>query len=236
MKIALIGYGKMGKTIEQLAKGGGHEIVTIIDPKISGSSIEALRHSEAEVCIDFTQPDAVIPTLAKVAPLGINFVIGTTGWYDRYNEVEKIVGKSNMALFHASNFSIGVHLFLNIVKTASSMILDTGLYDVAGIEEHHEKKLDAPSGTAKNIIKAIADNSNLAEEEIPFTSVRCGHIPGTHTVLFDSKDDTISFTHTARSREGFALGALTAAQWIKDKKGIYTMDDMLQTRGTLCNV
>lgn len=226
MKLALIGYGNMGKMIEKMALSRGHEIVSIIDPSEFGNSISNETVNAAEVCLEFTNPKNVLGNLSRLVSLRKNVVVGTTGWDEHLPKVKSMVDQAPIGLFYSSNFSLGMNLFIKILQDAAKKIIPTGYYDVAGIEEHHKNKLDAPSGTAKTIANALSE-ALQGTIEIPFTSVRCGSIPGTHTILFDSACDTLTFTHTARSKEGFAVGALAAAEWLKGKTGIYTMDDLL---------
>ncbi len=225
LKIALIGYGKMGKMIEQTAPGRQHQIVSIIDPGVHNKEITKESISEADVCIEFTHPDSVLDNIERVLSLGKSIVVGTTGWTSQMATVERWVKKSNSGLFYASNFSIGVNLFFRLIEKAASLYLNREMYDVSGLEIHHSQKADAPSGTAIELQQIL---SNQGEKEIPpFTSIRCGATPGTHTILFDSCADTITLTHRARNREGFALGALMAAEWLQNRKGIFNMKDFL---------
>ena len=228
MKIAIVGYGKMGKEIEKIAIARGID-VTRIDPSDKNADFTEINEKsmkEVDVCIDFTRPDAVIGNLRKISKFGKNVAIGTTGWGDKLEEAEKIVRQNNIGLIHASNFSIGVNVFFRIVENAAKIMNKFNDYDVYGYELHHSKKLDSPSGTAKAIEKILAQNIRR-KKEINFTSVRSGNIPGTHAVGFDSTADTIELKHVARNREGFAAGALMAAEWIRNKKGFYSIDDMM---------
>lgn len=243
VKIALIGYGNMGCILKQLAEAKGNEIVSIIDPKAAGATareITANSLNNADVCIDFSQPDCAIENIRKLSELKKNIVVGTTGWYDRTEEAKKIILKSGNGLVFASNFSLGVNLFYKIIERSSELFNNFSEYDVYGIEFHHNRKKDSPSGTAKTIAKKIVDNCKrktrmvfdkldrqIFADELHFASVRGGSVPGTHSVFFDSNSDTIELTHIARSREGFALGALKAAEWINGKKGFYSIDDMM---------
>jgi 4-hydroxy-tetrahydrodipicolinate reductase len=206
MKLALLGYGKMGKLIENLALEKGHTIVP-------------LQH--ADVALDFSHPDAVIKHIKEAAKLQKPLVMGTTGWYDHLDEAKSIVKKNNIGFIYSPNFSLGIQLFLQIVEAAAKIISPFKEYDASGVEYHHRQKVDNPSGTAK----AIAEKF---DHDLHFASVRCGSIPGTHTLIFDSPADTITFTHQARNREGFALGAIAAAEWILNKKGFYTFQEMNQ--------
>ena len=243
MNIAIIGYGKMGHEIERIAKSKGINVVSIIDPADNNANyreIDEKSMHNADVCIDFTNPNAVIGNIQKISKFKKNIVIGTTGWYDKLNEAKDIVKKGNVGLIYASNFSIGVNVFFNIIENAAKIINKIEEYDIYGYELHHNKKIDSPSGTARTIgeilIKNIKRKNKLLFEkidrkiepnELHIASVRAGSIPGTHVVGFDSSADTIELKHVARNREGFALGAIMAAQWIQNKKGFYDIDDLL---------
>ncbi len=224
MKIALIGYGKMGKMIEALALEQNHEVVSIIDPSNTNEEICTQNLNSADVCIEFTHPDAVLDNIRKTLSIGKKIVVGTTGWESNLGNVHQWVNETDGALFHASNFSIGMHYFMKTLETAANLFLNKGPYDAAGLETHHRQKVDAPSGTAKDIQSVI---NNVTGQTIPFSSVRCGSVPGTHTIYLDSPADTITLTHQAHNRTGFANGAIAAAEWIQDKQGIYTMKDLL---------
>lgn len=235
MKIALIGRGNMGSLLKSLAKNRKHDV--IIQERIATDSMRG-----ADVCIDFSHPSAVVDNVKLLAQMGVNVIMGTTGWLEQLDNVKTIVQKSNIGFLYSPNFSIGVNVFLKIVAEAASLI--DGLdYDVGMMELHHNKKADSPSGTAKaisdqllaNIKKKQSTESNaiqgqISEQALHVASLRCGSIPGTHTVIFDSAVDTISLTHQARNREGFAHGALVAAEWIHGKKGFFTMEEMLNDK------
>lgn len=203
LKLGLIGYGKMGKMVEKSALLRSHAI----------AAPEA-----ADILIDFTHPDVVLENLEKYASMGKSIVVGTTGWYDKLPEVEKLVAKYQIGLLWAPNFSLGVNLFLQVVKEAAARYLSHPEYKVAGVEWHHDQKKDAPSGTALALQKAI-------EKPCEFASVRLGTINGIHEVMFDSEADLITLRHEAKNRQGFALGAVKAAEWLYGKKGIYTLED-----------
>lgn len=220
MKIALIGYGKMGRMVEKSAQERGHEIVARINSGVW--DMQAVQ--QADVCIEFTHPEAALENIKKLAHLKKEIIIGTTGWYDQLATVEALVKEAKIGALYSPNFSIGVNLLLNIVEHASKLLDGFNEYDVAGIEAHHQQKKDSPSGTALQIAKKVEDNMQRIDR-MPFSSVRCGSIPGEHTVFFDSPCDTISITHTARNREGFAKGAVQAAEWLKGKQGLYTFDE-----------
>lgn len=214
MKIALFGYGKMGRMIEEAAARHHLDVVCIIDP-IAGGRGEL---ADADVGIDFTQPDAVIKNVKLCAEAKKPMVVGTTGWYDKLDEVRSIVETSDIGLIYGSNFSIGVNLMFKLVQRAGELFKSFESYDPFLEEAHHKFKLDAPSGTA-HTLKQIVERE--LGREVPTASTRAGYIPGTHTVGFDSEVDTLTITHTARSRAGFAEGAIVAAQWIVERKGFH---------------
>jgi len=229
MKIAIIGYGKMGKEIEKSARAKGIAVISIIDPNDKDANFREINEKsmkDVDVCIDFTRPEAVLGNLRKISKFRKNVVIGTTGWNDKLYEAKKIVKQNNIGLIYASNFSIGVNVFFRIIESAARMMNRVKDYDVFGYELHHSEKLDSPSGTAKTIEKILVDNIKRINK-VNFTSVRAGSIPGTHVVGFDSGADTIELKHIARNREGFALGAIMAAEWIQKKKGFFGINDMM---------
>jgi 4-hydroxy-tetrahydrodipicolinate reductase len=243
MNITIIGYGRMGNEVERAARLRGIKVASIIDPSGNGTHRQIDENSmrNADVCIDFTAPNAVLGNIEKISRFRKNIVVGTTGWNDKIGKVRKIVNKRGIGLIHASNFSIGVNLFFRMVENAARLINETDAYDIYGCELHHNKKTDSPSGTAKTIgdilIKNIKRKNRLVFDrldgkirpnELHFASVRAGSIPGTHIVGFDSSADTIELKHEARNREGFALGAIMAAKWISGKKGLHTIDDMMK--------
>ncbi len=244
MDIALVGYGRMGKVAERLAKDRGHNIAAIIDPIAEGATAKEISKGAlgmADVCIDFTAPEAVIGNIKKYCPLGKNAVIATTGWRDKVGEVKRLVEKAGIGLIYASNFSLGVNAFYRVLEAAAKTMDSMPEYDVFCIEMHHKGKKDSPSGTAKGIEKILLENirrkkkaveerlgRKIEEDEMHFASVRGGSVPGTHAVFFDSSADTIELRHTARSREGFALGAVKAAEFVKGKKGFFSIDDLME--------
>lgn len=243
VKIALIGYGKMGKIIESMAKEKGHEICVIIDPNCEGCGKEINESTlkDAEVCIDYTHPSVIIDNIKKVAAAGKNVVVGTTGWYDKMDDVKKIVEDSGIGLIWSGNFSIGVNAFFKIIENAAEIFNNLDNYDVMANELHHKNKADSPSGTASMIgdilVKGIDRKDKVVVEmldrkiednEIHVASVRGGSIPGTHSVLFDSLQDTIELKHTARGREGFAFGSVLAAEFLNGKKGFFGIDDLMK--------
>jgi len=216
MKIALIGYGKMGKIVEQCALQKGHEIVARIDTCIDSGQQPFSQIEQADVCIDFTRGKAVLETLKAVAPFRKPVVIGTTGW-----DVEGAQSyASEMGILYAPNFSLGIALFERLLKKANELF--SPYYDASGVEIHHSSKKDLPSGTAVTLSKQIPG--------LEFQSVRSGSHIGTHQVIFDAPEDTIELTHRARSREGFARGAIDGASWLIGKVGFYTLEDYLKEK------
>ncbi len=220
MKIALIGYGKMGQMIEQAAARNNIEVASIIDP-VAGSRG---RLEEANVAIDFSEPGAVLENLRLVAASRVPIVVGTTGWYDRMDEARRVVEESGIGFVYGSNFSVGVNLMFKVVEHASQLFARFGLHDPFIEEAHHKFKKDAPSGTAV-FLKRIVESGQ--GREVPTVSTRAGYIPGTHRVGFDSEADTLTITHTARSRAGFADGALVAARWIVGRAGFYEFSEII---------
>ena len=232
MKIALLGYGRMGKAIASIAKERGHEVVAIVDPDTQEGTL-----SQAEVAINFSVPDAAVNNIKSALKIGVPVVCGTTGWLDQIAEVEAYCQKQNSAFLYASNFSIGVNLFFSLNKKLAQLMHPHSDY-IAKIEEiHHIHKLDAPSGTAITLAEGVLDNSNYqkwvleenkeSNHELPIHSIREGEVPGTHSIHFQGANDLITIRHEALNRNGFALGAVVAAEWIVGKKGIFRMKDVL---------
>jgi len=251
MNIALIGYGKMGKMIEQIALSKGHKISLVVDPFTNAlppgiqttKTVADADFSLTDAAIEFTQPDTAAANITALARKKIPAVVGTTGWLNRLDEIKKTIEAENTSMLWASNFSIGVNLFYRVAWHASELLNKFSEYDAGGFESHHNKKIDSPSGTAKTLAEGVllrldrkkkivweTMNRKPEEDELHFPSLRLGNIPGTHSLFFDSTADTIEITHTARSREGFAFGAVHAAQWLTAKKrsGVFTIDDMLK--------
>ncbi len=230
MKIALLGYGKMGKTIERIAIERGHEIVLRIS-----KDIEAHDLNLADVAIDFSIPKAALNNIITCCKNKLPVISGTTGWLEDYQKAVNVCEEEESAFLYASNFSIGVNLFFDLNEKLARLMEPFGEYKVAIEEIHHTQKLDSPSGTAITLAEQIVANSSLtgwkpeqaANNEIPVYSKRVDAVPGTHTVYYTSKADTLEIKHTAHSREGFALGAVIAAEWLQDKKGVFTMKDVL---------
>ncbi|WP_299291505.1 4-hydroxy-tetrahydrodipicolinate reductase [uncultured Mucilaginibacter sp.] len=245
MKIALLGYGKMGKMIEQVALERKHEIVLKIDHhNLQELTVENLQ--KAEVAIEFSTPHTVLNNVALCFEANIPVVVGATGWYENLQEVKSECLQRNASLVYASNFSVGVNIFFHINKMLAKVMSRFPDYEVQVEEIHHTQKLDAPSGTAITIAEGIIENmpvkeawanvvSGQVDDASPVTitpnqllieSHRIENVPGTHTVVYDSEVDTIEFKHTAHNRSGFALGAVLAAEWIKDRKGFFTAADL----------
>lgn len=228
MKIALLGYGKMGRLIEQSAIAHGHEITGRFSLQHGIASHRPNALASADIAIDFSHASAVLPHLDLCLSMGKPLLIGTTGWEDQLPEAQQIIGESPaIGCLYAPNFSLGFCLFQKIIAYAASLLQSFPSYDVCGIESHHKEKKDSPSGSAKALIRTVLNNMPRLTT-LPFSSVRCGHIPGNHSLLFDSPADTITLTHEARSREGFVQGVFTAVDWLVDKKGLFTLDDMIQ--------
>ncbi|MCF6307866.1 MAG: 4-hydroxy-tetrahydrodipicolinate reductase [Flavobacteriaceae bacterium] len=231
MKIALLGYGKMGKTIEKLALQKGHTIVFKTNTKTLINEI-----SKADIAIDFSTPDSAVSNITLCLENNIPVISGTTGWLLGYDKMIKLCEKRNGSFIYASNFSVGVNLFFNINEYVSKLMKPWEEYLVSMEEIHHTQKLDAPSGTAITLAEGIINNSekkgwkldNPSEEEIKITAKRIDDVKGTHIINYDSKIDIISIKHEAHTRDGFALGAILAAEWLVDKKGVFTMKDVLE--------
>ncbi len=236
MKITISGYGKMGREIEKAAKERNHEIIAIID---SGEDWikQQTKVSESDIVIDFSQPDVVISNILRCFELNLPIVTGTTGWDNKKGEIRKLTTEKGTAIFSASNFSIGVNIFFEVNKKLAELMGKQENYDVGMKEIHHIHKLDKPSGTAIQLANQIISHSpkfqdwDLKEENnkntIPIQSLRAGEVPGTHVIKYTSEVDRITIMHEAKSRKGFALGAVMAAEWLKNKNGFFEMKDML---------
>ena len=246
MNIALLGHGNMGKEIERLvAVGGKHRIVSIALPK-RGAAFAAEDIREADVVIDFTSPEIILENIKKVAAAGKNMVVGTTGWYEHLDDVAKVIKKSGTGLIYGQNFSVGANIFFQVVAHATKLASAFGDYDVYGFEIHHAGKKDSPSGTALRTAQEILKNSSTKKilqtgkldrqrnpDELHFASVRGGRNPGFHEVVFDSAADSITLSHSAHNRTGFAEGAILAAEFIRGKKGLYTFDNVMKVGNTV---
>ncbi len=226
MKIALIGYGAMGRLIHSLAENKGHEVVVAFDEPDKDLSVGEMveQLAAAEVAIDFSNAAAVRRNVAACVTAGVALVEGTTGWSEHKAEIEKIVLDGNGAFLFGANFSIGVNLFYRIAAYSAELFAKFPEYETFLEEQHHSRKLDAPSGTALKIKEIVAEH---IKKDLTIAATRAGNIPGTHRVGFDGPADQILLEHTARSREGFAFGAITAAEWIYGKKGFYEFVDVI---------
>lgn len=236
MNIALIGYGKMGHEIENIALQRGHRIVAIID-LTTNDTFDSSAFRNANVAIEFTRPDAVVSNLHHCFEAGIPVVCGTTGWTEQLSVVRQEMEITNGTLFWSSNFSLGVNLFFALNRYLAKLMNPFGDYNVRMIEVHHTQKLDAPSGTsitlAEDILEELDRKTTWVKEseqqvnQLAIASVREGNVPGIHEVIYESEMDTISIKHDAKSRRGFALGAVLAAEFAHNKKGFLGMNDML---------
>ncbi|MDQ6472188.1 4-hydroxy-tetrahydrodipicolinate reductase [Flavobacterium sp. LHD-80] len=233
MKIALLGYGKMGKVIERIALERCHEIVL---KKDEFNTYEGL--STADVAIDFSVPTAAVDNISNCFHANVPVVSGTTGWLEHYDEMIALCNEKKGGFISSSNFSLGVNIFFELNEYLAKIMAQFDSYKVSMEEIHHIHKLDAPSGTAISLAKGVIENSNYSEwtldeaknNEIHIEAKRIGEVPGTHTVNYDSAIDSIEIKHTAHNREGFALGAVIAAEWLAGKTGIYTMKDVLNLK------
>ncbi|WCC47696.1 4-hydroxy-tetrahydrodipicolinate reductase [Tenacibaculum finnmarkense] len=230
MKIALLGYGRMGKEIEKIALQRGHEIII----KASGTATYDI--TKADVAIDFSIPDAAFNNISHCINNQIPVISGTTGWLEKYDSIVELCNQKQGAFIYASNFSLGVNVFFELNKQLAKMMQTLDQYTISIEEIHHTKKLDAPSGTAITLAEGIIENSakkaweldaKTSEENIPITAIRTPDVPGTHTTTYDSIVDSIAIKHTAHNRQGFALGAVIAAEWLAEKTGVFTMRDVL---------
>ncbi len=241
MKIALVGYGNMGQEIENLVKNyPDYSIVSISYKKIT-DKLDTSGIKKSDVVIDFTSPEIVVDNIKKILAMKKKLVIGTTGWYEKLNDVKSLVKKNNGGLIYAKNFSVGANIFFKIISESSKLFNKYEGYDVYGLEVHHKGKKDSPSGTAKKISDLIISSykykknaqfekldRQVAKEEIHFASVRGGNNPGYHEVTFDSLADEIKLSHQAHNRRGFAQGALLAAKFIIKNKGLWSFEDLFE--------
>ena len=232
MKIALLGYGKMGIAIEEIALKRGHSVVF----KTNEASIEK-DVSKADVAIDFSTPETVVDNIKKCFAVNVPVVVGTTGWYERFSEVCRLCELGGHSLFHATNFSIGVNIFFEVNKTLAKLMNTQPDYEIEMTEIHHTQKLDSPSGTAITLADGIIENvdrksswseNKPGEESILIHAKRERDVPGMHIVNYESEIDNIEIKHEAKGRVGFATGALLAAEYLLDKQGLYTMKDLLK--------
>jgi 4-hydroxy-tetrahydrodipicolinate reductase len=244
MKIALLGYGKMGKIIEKIALDRKHEIVLKIDQdNLEELTTENLQN--ADVAIEFSTPNTALANITLCLNAGVPVVVGTTGWHDSLSDIKQRCEQESLSFIYGTNFSVGVNIFFHVNKMLATIMNGYAYYDVQVEEIHHTQKLDSPSGTAITIAEGIIKNitakkdwvnvltaegleatDNIKAEELLIESYRIDSVPGTHTVIYDSEIDAIEFKHTAHNRNGFALGAVMAAEWIQNKKGFYSVEDM----------
>lgn len=244
MKIALLGYGKMGKIIEKIATDRKHEIVLKIDHD-NQHDLTAENLQKADVAIEFSTPATVLGNIEHCFNAGVPIVVGTTGWYDQMPQIKQRCQEGNNTFIYATNFSVGVNIFFHINRVLAKLMNKHPYYEVQVEEIHHIQKLDAPSGTAITIAEGIIENldakkqwvniltdtnnpadDNAKVDDVLIESYRIDSVPGTHTVIYDSEVDTIELKHTAHNRNGFALGAVLAAEWVADKKGFFSVKDM----------
>ena len=227
MNIALVGYGKMGRMIEGIAEQRGHTVVARfdIDNNVDGAGLTPESLAGTDAAIEFTMPETAIVNIRRLVALNVPTVVGTTGWLAHLDEVKQLVTQHHAALVYGSNYSIGMNLFFKLVRDASTQFARYAEYDPFLFEAHHKFKKDAPSGTALSIAKEV--RASYGERTPEFSVVRAGHIPGTHEVGFDSEADTVTLTHVARSRAGFATGAVLAAELLQNKRGFYEFPELL---------
>lgn len=227
MKIALLGYGKMGKLVESLALLRNDEVVLRLDEQTNGGfeGITEENFRTVDVAIDFSSPDAVPESARRVAALGVNLVIGTTGWTSKLGEVKALADRYDVGILWSPNFSVGVNVFFKVVAEAARLLRNQPGYEAWAYEIHHSAKKDAPSGTLLKLVDEMKGAGYRGS--IDTSSNRAGMHPGTHEIGFDSASDTITLKHCARNREGFAAGALLAAHWLDGKKGFYDFSDAI---------
>ena len=243
MRIAIVGLGRMGSVAAATANAAGHEVTLRVDPNAEGADAPSFLPEHAERCdqvIEFSTADAVVDNARSYAAAGVPAVVGTTGWNDRLSEVEAIVSAGGSGYLYAANCSIGMHVFMRVVARAASLFDALPAYDAAVYEHHHRRKADSPSGTALAVADAVLGASSrkqrvaterldrpIDEDELHVASIRGGEEPGTHTVLFDSREDTVELVHRARGREALAVGALRLAEWLQGRTGFFTIEHFL---------
>jgi 4-hydroxy-tetrahydrodipicolinate reductase len=238
MKIALIGYGKMGKEIEKIAIARQHSIVLKLDES-NASEFTSANLKKADVAIEFTTPETAVNNILKCFDASVPVVCGTTGWLARYDEVKKICLEKKQTFFYGSNYSIGVNLFFKLNEQLAKLTAPYNMYSPSMEESHHIHKKDAPSGTAITLAEGLIKNhggvkkwalkEKAAKGELPIKAIREGEVPGTHIIRYTSACDEIEITHKAFNRQGFAEGAVVAAEWVIGKHGVFTMNDLLST-------
>lgn len=227
MRIAMVGNGRMGKAVADLGSQRGHSIHTVVDSSdnAGGRALTRERLAGADVVIEFTRPEAVVPNLERLIELGIPTVTGTTGWSHALPRITGLVEARGGALLHAANFSIGVHLFLRAARELSRNFSGRPEFAASIREEHHAAKIDSPSGTALLLQQRLGDSDR--SRSFPITSVRTGTVPGTHELVYEGPHETVTLSHVARDREAFAAGALAAAEWLPGKTGVFTFEHLL---------
>jgi 4-hydroxy-tetrahydrodipicolinate reductase len=227
MNIAIVGYGKMGRMIDRLATDRGIAVTTKLDEfnNANFEGINAANFASVDVAIDFSVPSTVVGNIERVAAYGVNLVVGTTGWQEHIPHVKSVVERHQIGLVWSPNYSVGVNAFFRIVNAAAKLLANEAEYEAWAWEIHHSAKKDAPSGTLIKLVDEMREAGY--QHHVDVASNRAGAIPGTHEIGFDSAADTITLRHTARSREGFALGAIKAAEWVVGKKGFYEFGDIL---------
>lgn len=227
MRIVIIGDGKMGRAVAGLAEARGHVIHALVGggENAGGRALTAERLTGADVAVEFTRPDAAVANLERLVDAGVPVVTGTTGWLDQLPRVTAHVERCGGALLHAANFSLGVHLFLRAARDLAARFAGHPEFDAFILEEHHAAKLDAPSGTARELRQRV--RASDPARDFPITSIRAGTTPGTHLVAYDGQYERVTLAHVARSRDGFAAGALAAAEWLPGRRGVFTVEDML---------
>lgn len=227
-RIAIVGMGKMGRAIAELAPARGWEVVARLDQAEMRGQISRATLGDADVAVEFSVPAAAPANVRAIVNVGCPVVVGTTGWYDQFDAIERDVNSANGALLAAANFSLGVNVFERIVERAAELLAHAPGFDVHVVETHHAAKKDAPSGTAATLARTAAAAWG-GGREIPITSIRTGSVPGTHELIFDAPFEQIRLVHTARDRRVFAEGALVAAAWLIGRRGVYSMRDVLGT-------
>ncbi len=227
MKILIVGNGRMGRAVATLAESRGHAVHATIGggENAGGQALTRERLAGADVAIEFTRPDAVVANLERLIEAGVPTVTGTTGWSPELPRITRLVEERRGALLHASNFSAGVQLFLRTARELARRFAGHSDFDSFILEEHHAGKRDAPSGTARQLQAMLQEGD--PDRPFPITSIRAGAIPGTHVVTYDAPSETVSLTHAARNRQGFAAGALAAAEWLPGHPGVHTFEEML---------
>ena len=229
LNIALIGHGKMGRAIAELAPERGFNVRLILTAESNrdGNGISKANFDGIDVAIDFTAPAAAVENIRRIAALGTSMVVGTTGWHGRLDEVRSVVESGGAGVVYAANFSIGVQVFYRVARAAAEAFAKFPDYEPYIAEAHHRAKRDAPSGTALELKRRL--QALYGEREISVSSLRAGFIPGTHELGFDSEADTVIIRHTARGRRGFAEGALYAARWVVGKRGLFSFSDVIES-------